>query len=90
MNKLYWIIWPSFLVAGIAEILFFAIIQPQDLYFFGKAVDLSPLATYSIGFFAFWLICAASSLATVFFQRSAEAINHADRHGYHGSASLTG
>lgn len=89
MHKLYWIIWPSFLVAGVVEILFFAIIQPQDLYFFGKAVDLSPLATYSIGFFAFWLICAASSLTTVFFQRSADAINHTEDHGYHGSTSLS-
>ncbi len=75
MTKLFWIVWPSFLVAGITEILFFAIIQPQDLYFFGQPVNLSPLATYSIGFFAFWAICAASSLATCFFQRSAADIN---------------
>jgi hypothetical protein len=78
MNKLFWIIWPSFLVAGIAEIMFFAIIQPRDLYFFGQPVDFSPLATYSIGFFCFWAICAASSLATCFFQRSGDQINHPD------------
>jgi len=75
MYKLFWIIWPSFLVAGVAEILFFAVIQPQDLYFFGQPVNFSPLATYSIGFFAFWAICAASSLATCFFQRSGADIN---------------
>jgi hypothetical protein len=75
MNKLFWIVWPSFLVGAIAEIAFFAFIQPQDLYFFGQPVNFSPLATYSIGFFAFWAICAASSIATCFFQRSGPDIN---------------
>jgi hypothetical protein len=76
MTKLYWILWPSFLVAAVAEILFFAVIQPQDLYFFGQPVHFSALGTYSIGFFAFWALCAASSFATCFFQRSADDINH--------------
>jgi hypothetical protein len=80
MNRLYYVLWPSFLVAGIAEILFFTIIDPQDLYFFGQPVHFSPLATYSIGFFAFWAICAASSLATLFFQRSGTEINEESRH----------
>jgi hypothetical protein len=75
MNKLYFILWPSFLVAGIAEIVFFTVIDPQDLYLFGQPVHFSSLATYSIGFFAFWAICAASSWATCFFQRSGSDIN---------------
>ena len=32
---LIWILWPSFLVAGMAEGLLFTIIHPQDLLFFG-------------------------------------------------------
>jgi hypothetical protein len=81
MNKLFWIVWPSFLVAGIAEMAFFALVQPQDLYFFGQPVNFSPLATYSIGFFAFWAICAASSLTTCFLQRKGSDINsHAGGH----------
>lgn len=75
MNRLYWILWPSFLVAGIVEMLFFTVINPQDLYLFGEPVHFSALTTYSIGFFAFWGICAASSLATCFFQRSGRDIN---------------
>jgi len=75
MSRLYYIFWPSFLVAGIAEVLFFTVIDPQDLYLFGQAVHYPPLATYSIGFFAFWAICAASSWATCFFQRSGTDIN---------------
>lgn len=75
MSKLYFVLWPSFLVAGIAEIIFFTVIDPQDLYLFGQPVHFSSLATYSIGFFAFWALCAASSLATCFFQRSGTDIN---------------
>lgn len=75
MNKLYLIIWPSFLIAGIAEIVFFTLVNPQELYLFGQPVTYSAIATYSIGFFAFWAICAASSYATVFFQRSGKDIN---------------
>lgn len=76
MQKLIQVLWPSFLVAGVAEMLFFTVIDPQELYLLGEPVNFSPIATYSIGFFGFWLICAASSLATLFFQRGAKEINH--------------
>ena len=78
MLKLIQVLWPSFLVAGIAEIMFFTVINPQELYFFGVPVRYSGVATYSIGFFGFWLVCAASSLATLFFQRTADEINRPD------------
>ncbi len=75
-RKLIWVLWPSFIVAGIAEMLFFTLIDPQELYLFGEVVHFSRIATYSIGFFGFWVICAASSLTTCFFQRSARDVNH--------------
>jgi hypothetical protein len=75
MLKWIQVLWPSFLVAGVAEIFFFTVVAPQELYWFGEPVSLSPMATYSIGFFGFWLACAASSLATLFFQRTAAEIN---------------
>ncbi len=75
MQKLIQVLWPSFLVAGLAEILFFTVIAPQELYLFGQPVHFSPIATYSIGFFGFWLVCAASSLTTLFFQRTSEEVN---------------
>lgn len=80
MSKLYLVFWPSFMVAAVAEILFFAIIDPQDLYLFGKPVYFSNLATYSIGFFLFWAVCAASSFATSFFMRSGAEINQEVNH----------
>ncbi len=69
------VLWPAFLVGGIAEGLFFTVINPQELYLFGHPVTYSPLATYSIGFFAFWALCAASSWLTSYLLRSAEDVN---------------
>lgn len=75
MQRLIWILWPSFVVAGIAEAAFFTLIDPQELYLFGAPVNYSRIATYSIGFFAFWALCAASSAFTCFIQRSSQEIN---------------
>ncbi len=75
MQRLIWVLWPSFVVAGIAEAVFFTLIDPQELYLFGEPVTLSRIATYSIGFFAFWALCAASSMFTCFIQRSSREIN---------------
>ena len=75
MKRLIWVLWPSFIVAGIAEGLFFTLIDPQELYLFGEPVDFSRMTIYSLGFFGFWAICAASSLLTCFIQRSAEEVN---------------
>ncbi|WP_300436217.1 hypothetical protein [Zoogloea sp.] len=78
MLKLIQVLWPSFLVAGVAEIVFFTVVAPRELYLFGEPAHFSAIATYSIGFFAFWIVCAASSLTTLFFQRTSNEINQSD------------
>ncbi|NMF88940.1 hypothetical protein [Aromatoleum petrolei] len=75
MLKWMQVLWPSFMVAGLAEAVFFTVIDPQELYLFGEPVHYSLIATYSIGFFGFWLVGAGSSLLTLFFQRSAAELN---------------
>jgi hypothetical protein len=55
------ILWPSFLVAAAAEMVFFALFDPGELTFFGRPLELSRTAIYSIGFFLFWGFAAASS-----------------------------
>jgi hypothetical protein len=77
MQKVIWlrILWPSFLVGGVAETVFFTLFDPNDLSFFGEPVTLSRTAIYSLGFFLFWLFSAASSALTVFLQRSATEVN---------------
>jgi len=75
MQRLLWVLWPSFIVAGVAEGLFFTLINPQELYLFGEPVHFSTIGTYSIGFLAFWAICAGSSLLTCMLQKSPGEIN---------------
>ena len=69
------ILWPSFIVGGIGEVLFFTVFDPRELYLFVEATSLSRLAVYSIGFFLCWAFAAASSAFTVFLQRSADEVN---------------
>jgi hypothetical protein len=78
MLKLIWfVLWPSFMVAGAAELAFFSVINPQELYLFGEPVHYSRVATYSIGFFGFWAVCAASSILTLYLARSPREVNKA-------------
>ena len=64
MKQLMNILWPSFLAAGAAEVLLFTFVDPADF-------EASRMTVYSLGFFALWLVAAASSALTCFFQRSA-------------------
>lgn len=74
-KRLMWILWPSFIVGGVAEAVFFTLIDPQELYLLGEPVHWSPTAVYSVGFFMFWVIAAASSAFTCLLQRGASDVN---------------
>ena len=87
VQKAIWILWPSFIVGGIATVVFFTVFDPRELELFGERSALSRLAVYSIGFFAFWLFAAASSALTCFFQRTSAEIN---RGGADASAQPAG
>jgi hypothetical protein len=67
-RRLMWIIWPAFLVAGVAEIVFFSLFDPFDLHFFGAPLELSRLGIYTMGFFGFWGLGGASSALTMFLE----------------------
>jgi hypothetical protein len=69
-KQLMWILWPSFLVGGIAVGVFFTLIDPQELYLLGQPVHWSPTAVYSTGFFLFWAVAAASSALTSYLRHT--------------------
>ncbi|MEW6416208.1 MAG: hypothetical protein AB1482_13255 [Pseudomonadota bacterium] len=69
------ILWPSFLVAGVADVIFTTLFDPLELMYRGEALIEHRVAAYTIGFFVFWLICISSSMLTCYFQRSADEIN---------------
>ncbi len=75
VQRAIWILWPSFIVGGVATGVFFTLFDPRELTLFGEELGLTRLAVYSIGFFVFWAFAAASSALTCFFQRTAAQIN---------------
>ncbi len=74
-QRLILILWPSFLVAGLAEVVFFTLFDPLELHLLGDPVAVGQLAAYTVGFFVFWAFAAASSALTCFLQRGADEVN---------------
>ena len=63
-QRMMWIAWPAFLVAGVLEMLVFGMVDPQDIHWFGQPIELSRQGVYTLSFFLFWAITAASSALT--------------------------
>ena len=75
MRRMMWVVWPAFLVAAVAETVFFTIFDPFDLHFFGAPLEMSREAIYTLGFFGFWALGIASSSLTVFLGNSPWEVN---------------
>ena len=75
-QRLMWILWPGFLMAGVAELVFFALVDPQDLHLFGQTLELSRTAIYSLVFFCFWTLMSGTSALTCLLQRSPFETNY--------------
>lgn len=75
MKRAIWIFWPSFLVGGIANGLFFTLFDPMELHIGSEPLPIGRTAAYTFGFFVFWAFGAACSAFTCFLQRSAADIN---------------
>ena len=70
------ILWPSFFAAGVSTMVCFALLDPltlRDATF--PDLDIGREAGYAIGFFAFWLATASSSLFTWILLRPASRFN---------------
>ena len=70
-----WIAWPAFLVACLMEMLVFALVDPHDLQWFGRDLELSKQAIYSLAFFAFWALAMVSSGLTILLGMSSTEVN---------------
>lgn len=76
MQRAIWIMWPSFLIAGLMTMLFFSLVDPAELVVLGIPLADYRMAAYSGGFFVFWAFSASDSWLTLFLQRSAKSLNH--------------
>ncbi len=60
------ILWPAFVMAGVTEMLVFAVIDPSDLRWFGGEVfDWSRPATYTVTFMILWALIATAGAITM-------------------------
>ena len=73
-RRLMWVVWPAFLVAGVAEIVFFSVFDPFELHFFGDALEMSREGVYTMGFFGFWGLGIASSALTMFLESGSRGV----------------
>ena len=70
------VMWPSFIMSGIATILFFTAFDPEEFLMFSNAAELSRTGAYTIGFFLFWLLTATTCALTCYFQRPCDRPGH--------------
>ena len=70
------ILWPAFLVAGVLEMLVFAVVDPHDLRWFGgPSIDWPAVAIYSVTFLMFWGAIATAGALTALLSLTADEVN---------------
>lgn len=74
-QKIIAVLWPSFLTAGVATILFFTFFDPQLLMAVAGYEQISRLGSYTIGFFLFWLLTSCTCVLTCYFQQPCHTQN---------------
>ena len=73
------IVWPAFLMAGVLEVLVFAVVDPGDLHWFrGPRIGWSTQAIYTISFLIFWGVTTATGVLTALMMMGPEEVNRDD------------
>jgi len=66
LRKFGLVLWPSFLVACVMEMVFFTLFDPIEMHLLGNPLAMGRQAVYSIGSFCFWIMAAAASTLTIY------------------------
>jgi hypothetical protein len=71
------VLWPSFLTAAVATIVFFTLFDPIEL---GNQLGLAltRMAGYTGGFFGFWFLTSISCALTCYFRRPCHRLSPAE------------
>jgi hypothetical protein len=68
------ILWPAFLMAGVLEMLVFAVVDPTSMAWFGaEPLGWTRSAVYSVTFFIFWGVIATSGAITALLEAPGHA-----------------
>lgn len=67
------VLWPAFLMAIVAEGIFFSMIDPRELQIVTDWLRESRIAAYTVAFFVFWALFAGSSGITWFLARGVDS-----------------
>lgn len=68
IQRIVSIMWPSFLTASFATILFFVLFDPSDLALI-SGFEVTRTGGYTIGFFFFWFITSIGCALTCYFRK---------------------
>ena len=74
IQRIIAVLWPSFIMSGIATGLFFTVFDPLELTMLTGHTDISRMAVYSSGFFMFWLLTSSTSALTCYFRRPCDHV----------------
>ncbi|NOY67622.1 MAG: hypothetical protein GXP13_09490 [Gammaproteobacteria bacterium] len=74
------VVWPSFLTAGLATIIFFTAFNPEEISIcLGNTKPVNNVGAYTIGFFLFWTLTSSACALTCYFQRPChQSASHRD------------
>ncbi len=75
MQRMMWISWPAFLMAGVMEMVVFAFVDPSALHWSDEPLALSRQGVYTVSFFVFWAVIMASSAMTTLLSLSPFEMN---------------
>jgi len=68
-------LWPAFVMAGVLEMLVFAVVDPSTLRGPGdELLGWSPQAVYSVAFLLFWAVISAAGWITHVLQRAVRSV----------------
>lgn len=68
-----WVLWPSFVAAGMGVGIIFTLVDPTELVILGYPLHAGRIAVYTLGFFILWAICAVASALSCFLQATSNA-----------------
>lgn len=70
------ILWPAFLMAGVLEVLVFAVVDPGELHWFGgPAIEWPRQAVYTVTFLIFWGVITTAGALTALLSLESDDIN---------------